>query len=110
MERGGDVQRSSWLVGIVLGLAAVGLAACAGGGELVETDESYGAERLVIRDFIGTLTIVTSEPGGEINVRVEAKQSQLDFLPIELSGNELVVEWEGEPDRTRRWWEFWRGR
>ncbi len=94
-------------------LAAVfltALSACAGGGEIVELDESHDAERLIIRDFIGTLTIVTTEPGGAIDLHVSARRSQLDLLPIGLSGGSLTIGWEGEPDRTRRWWEFWRGR
>jgi hypothetical protein len=86
------------------------LAGCGGGGNVVGTDHDYQAERVVIRDFIGTLTIVTSEPGGDIGVRVEARQSQMALLPIAQSGGELTIEWLGEPDRTRRWWEFWRGR
>jgi hypothetical protein len=91
-------------------LIAAVLAGCAGGGNAVDTDRNYQAERLVIRDFIGTLTVITSEPGGDIAVHVEARQSQMALLPMTLSGGELTIEWEGEPDRTRRWWEFWRGR
>ena len=31
-------------------------------------------------------------------------------MPIELDGGTLTIEWDGEPDRLRRWYEFWRGR
>ena len=95
---------------LVAALLLTTLAACAGSGEIVDSQQSYDADRLVIRDFIGTLTIVTTEAGGDINVEIEARQSQLDLLPIDVVGDDLVIAWEGEPDRTRRWWEFWRGR
>jgi hypothetical protein len=86
------------------------LSACAGGGEIIEFDESHEADRLIIRDFIGTLTVVTTEPGGAIDVHIAIRGSQQSLLPINDAGGELTITWEGEPDRTRRWWEFWRGR
>ena len=106
------MRRSAWRpFGLVLGAALLtALSACAGGGEIVELDESHDADRLIIRDFIGTLTIVTTEPGGDIAVHVAVRRSQQALLPIGLSGDALTIAWEGEPDRTRRWWEFWRGR
>ncbi len=91
-------------------VATVLLSACSAGGEDVTVDETYSADRLVIEDFIGTLTIETVPAGGDIAVHVEATRAQLDLLPIALDGGVLTIEWDGEPDRLRRWYEFWRGR
>ena len=91
-------------------LAAATLSACAGSDPVTLVDEEYTADRLVIRDFIGTLTIETIEAGGDLALHVEATADQAELLPIDLTGGVLTIEWKGEPDRLRRWYEFWRGR
>lgn len=97
--------------GTILALAAaLLLSACGAGGEPAQIDESFAVERIVIRNFIGMLEIVTAEAGSETTLHVDATQSQLELLPIEESGETLTIAWEGEPDRPRRWYEFWRGR
>ena len=99
------------ITGWIVAFAALSLlAGCGGNSGPVVVDESYAADRVVIRDFIGTLVIETSDEGGEVNLHLEATQAQLDLLPIRLSGDTLNIEWEGEPDRRRAWYEFWRGR
>lgn len=95
---------------LVVFLAAATLSACAGSDPVTLVDEHYAADRLVIRDFIGTLTIETIEAGGDVSLHVEATEDQAELLPIDLVGGVLTIEWEGEPDRLRRWYEFWRGR
>lgn len=90
--------------------AVLSLAACAGGSEPVAIDETYDTDRVVLRDFIGTLDIVTSAEGSATAVHADLRRNQVDLLPITQSGGTLTIEWDGEPDRTRRWWEFWRGR
>lgn len=100
-------RRSVRMAVAVLGLMA--LAGC-GAGEPVSIFETHDAERIVINDFIGTLTIETAESGGETEVAADIRQSQLALLPISMAGDTLTIEWLGEPDRERRWWEFWRGR
>lgn len=104
---GATRQRLALLAAI---LATATLSACAGGDRVTVVDEDFSAERLVIRDFIGTLTIETTEAGGDVSLHVEATEDQAELLPIDLAGGVLTIEWEGEPDRLRRWYEFWRGR
>lgn len=94
----------------VLGLTVL-LAACGGGSNAAAAlDDAYDANRLVIHDFIGTLTIETVPAGGSIALHIAATEAQLDLLPVTQSGDTLTIAWEGEPDRERRWYEFWRGR
>jgi hypothetical protein len=100
-------QRFTFIAAI---LSAATLSACAGSDPITAVDEDYAAERLVIRDFIGTLTIETTQAGGDVSLHVEATEDQAELLPIDLAGGVLTIEWEGEPDRLRRWYEFWRGR
>lgn len=105
---GGIVQRrNAWIAGVLFGVLA--LAGC-GGGEPVSILETYDADRIVIDDFIGTLTIETAAAGDETELRADLRQDQLALLPISLDNGTLRMEWLGEPDRERRWWEFWRGR
>lgn len=94
----------------LLGLAVAVLAACSGNGDPVSVEETYDADRVVIRDFIGRLTIETAEAGGEIELRLESRSDQVDILPRGVRDGVLTIEWYGEPDRERGWWEFWRGR
>lgn len=100
--------RRSALIGAII--ATTVLSACSTGSEPATFDESYAADRLVIDDFIGTLTIETTPAGGDVELHVDATRAQLDLLPIAFEGGVLTVAWEGEPDRHRRWYEFWRGR
>ena len=56
-------------------LAAATLSACSAVDPVTLVDADYTAERLVIRDFIGTLTIETAAPGSELSLRVDATAS-----------------------------------
>lgn len=94
-------------LGAVLGLVLL-LAACGGAGPVTTTEEAYTASRLVVERFIGTLIIESTDGGGEIGVSVQATDAQRAILPIAVEGDALVVNWEGQPDRRRRWFEFWR--
>ncbi len=95
---------------IMLGVALL-LAGCGGSSSTpTALSDSYDANRLVIHDFIGTLTIETAPAGEAIGLHVDATTAQLALLPVTQDGNTLTISWNGEPDRKRRWYEFWRGR
>ncbi len=84
-----------WMrIGFVAALAVL-LAGC-GGSAPTSIDETHpAAERLVIRDFIGRLTIETVEPGADIEVEAELRRGQGGLLPIEIRGESLEITWLG---------------
>lgn len=103
------MRRGMVAVAGALGLALL-LAGCGASSAPVTLDETFDADRVVIRDFIGTLTVETIDAGGNVGLHADLNRAQEDLLPIRQSDGTLMIEWLGEPDRERRWWEFWRGR
>ncbi|MCW5696873.1 MAG: DUF2807 domain-containing protein [Bauldia sp.] len=90
-------------------VVAAALAGC-GGGEPVTATRSFAADALILDRFIGTLTIETGGAAGSIEVELTATEAQADIMPMTVANGTLTIRWEGEPDRRRRFYEFWRGR
>lgn len=91
------------------GLLLLVLSACGvPGGAATTTEEAYAASRVVIDNFVGTLTVETVPDGAEVSLSITANDGQRDLLPVRLDGDTLTIVWEGRPDRRAAFFEFWR--
>lgn len=106
MLRTGRGLRGGAIAALLIGLTV--LAGC-GRQTPTVTEEAFATTNIVINRFIGTLVIETVDAPGT-TLTVSATAAQRDLLPINAIGDTLTIDWEGEPDEARSWFQFWRGR